>query len=68
MKFFCKISPILMIVGFVSLAVGVFLSTSYYLQVAYTLVGTGLILYIAGRIGVHFTSKAVKKDAKPEDE
>jgi len=68
MKFFCKISPILMLVGFASLAVGVFLSMSHYLQVAYTLVGIGLILYIAGRIGVHFTPKVIKKDSETEGE
>jgi len=68
MRFFCKIAPILMLVGFVSLAVGVFLSMSYYLQAAYTLVGIGLILYIAGRIGVHFTPKAIKKDSDTENE
>ena len=68
MKFFCKISPVLMLVGFASLAVGVFLSTFYHLQIAYTLVGIGLVLYVAGRIGVHFTPKVIKKDSETEDE
>lgn len=54
MKMYYRISPILMTVGFVILAAGVFLSMSYWQRLAYILVGFGLILYIVGRIGIHF--------------
>jgi hypothetical protein len=52
-----------MFVGFIALAAGVIMSMSYYSsRLMYVLVGLGLILYIIGRIGIHFTPKPVKKE------
>lgn len=62
MKLYRKISPVLMFIGFASLAVGVFLSMSYYLQTAYALVVIGFILYVIGRIGIHFASSKIEKE------
>jgi len=56
MNLYYKISPILMIIGFVVLAVGVFLSMSHR-TASFALAGLGLTLYIIGRIGMHFAPK-----------
>ena len=61
MKVYYKISPILMIIGFVLLAGGVFMSMSHLQRSAYVLVGLGLILYIVGRIGTYFAPKKLRE-------
>ncbi len=71
MKLYCKISPILMIIGFIVLLAGVIMSMSYSQTAAYILAGLGLIVYIVGRIGVYFTPKTAAKtensgEAKPD--
>ncbi|MCL1946479.1 MAG: hypothetical protein FWF51_04900 [Chitinivibrionia bacterium] len=59
MKIYQKSAPILMVIGFLSLAAGVVLSmqVQYGRTAASVLVALGLILYIIGRIGVYFTPK-----------
>jgi uncharacterized membrane protein YuzA (DUF378 family) len=67
MKTYHKISPILMTIGFISLASGVFMSMSAWQTAAYILVGFGLILYVVGRIGIYFAPKKTR-ETEPEKE
>jgi len=70
MSIYQKAAPILMVIGFLSLAAGVALSIQIrHVRAAYVLVAIGLILYIIGRIGVYFTPKTgVEKDNDADEE
>jgi phosphotransferase system glucose/maltose/N-acetylglucosamine-specific IIC component len=60
-----------MIIGFISLAAGVLLSTQLplsYRAMYYALVAFGLIIYIVGRIGMYFTPKKEIKETETEEE
>jgi uncharacterized membrane protein len=69
MNSYRKISPFLMMIGFLMLAGGVFLSMSAaYKTAAYIIVGLGLITYIVGRVGVYFSTKNNASTTQEEKE
>lgn len=56
-----------MAIGFIVLAAGVFLSMSHK-TASFALAGLGLILYIIGRIGMHFAPRKTTQIGTVADE
>ena len=63
MKSYYKFAPVLMLLGFVLIAGGVFMSMAENKEMSFVFAGLGLVSYIAGRVGMFYASKSRREQS-----